>query len=409
MPVLNVQMMRPHPAQAEIVNSPARFRVLACGRRFGKTEVDISELGHRAIKGQQVAYFAPSYKMTQETWRQIMWRLKEVISHASKTEGRMELVSGGSIDLWSLSTTSAESVRGRKYHFVVIDEAGMVVNLHTAWDEVIRPLLVDYRGGALFTSTPKGRNFFYDLYMRGKDPAQLEWDSWNYPSVANPYVHPDEIESARANTVERAFRQEYLAEFVEDAGSVFRNVGPVSYLQPADGPEQAHRLYMGVDWGRDVDFTAISIFDATTNQQVHVERFNQIGWSLQRGRIRALYDKWKPVVILAEKNSIGDPNIEALQQEGLPVQPFVTTSASKPALIERLALAIERADIALIKDDYQMHELRAYTMERVGSHYLYGAPPGGHDDTVIALALSLWAAVANPMVIMRRGGLAAPR
>jgi len=404
MPQYEIQMINPHRGQIPILQSKARFRVLACGRRFGKTEFDISELAHRAIKGQKTAYFAPSYKMTMETWRQVCWRLQPIIAYANKTDGRIELITGGTIEFWSLSTTSAESVRGRKYHFIVIDEAGMMWNLHEVWDEVIRPLLVDYKGGALFTSTPKGRNFFYDLYRRGLDGKNPEWESFNYPSVANPYVSPDEIESARKTTVSRSFRQEYLAEFVEDAGSVFREVGRVSVLPKLEGPEQAHWYSMGVDWGRDVDFTAIVIMDGTTKRQVHVERFNEIGWSLQRGRIRTLYDIWKPAQMIIEANSIGGPNIEALQQEELPVTPFLTTSKTKPMMIEALALAIERQDVMLCADEYQMHELRAYAMEKTGTgHISYGAPPGGHDDVVIALALA-WQGVVtgNPLHMYRQ-------
>lgn len=404
MPTYEVHMIRPHIGQQPILASTARFRVLACGRRFGKTEIDIYELAHRAIKGQRTAYFAPSYKMTMETWRQVLWRLNPIISYANKTDGRIELITGGTIEFWSLSTASAESVRGRKYHFIVIDEAGMMWNLHSVWDEVIRPLLVDYKGGALFTSTPKGRNFFYDLYMRGLDGKNPEWQSFNYPTVKNPYVSPDEVESARKTTVSRSFRQEYLAEFVEDAGSVFREVGRVSVLQPQEGPIQAHWYSMGVDWGRDVDFTAIAIFDGVTKQQVHVERFNEIGWSLQRGRIRTLYDIWKPEHMIIEANSIGGPNIEALQQEELPVTPFMTTGKSKPAMIEALALGIEREEMKLLKDEYQMHELRAYAMEKTAAgNIAYGAPPGGHDDVVISLGLA-WQGVlqGNPENMFRQ-------
>lgn len=400
---LDVQIPRPHPKQAEIIDSTARFRVLACGRRFGKTELVIYEIMHDAIRGKRVAYFAPSYKMMSEVWRELKWRLRNVLTHVNQNEGYMRLVTGGLIDFWSLQTSTAESVRGRKYHKIAVDEAAMIPILEIIWNEVAQPLLVDYEGGALFCSTPKGRNFFYSLYALGLDPTQPDWACWNFPTVANPYIKPPEVERARRNTAERSFRQEYLAEFVDDAGAVFRGVGAVSILQPQAGPLASERYVLGVDWGRDIDFTVISVLESTRLRQVHVERFNQIGWSLQRGRLQKLVDHWQPWLILAEANSIGGPNIEALQQEGLPVQPYTVTSANKAPLIEGLALKIERGEIVLLDDPVQQHELKAYTMSRTATgRYTYSAPEGGHDDTVMALALSLEAAFGSQVVVMRQ-------
>ena len=126
---------------------------------------------------------------------------------------------------------------------------------------------------------------------------------------------------------------------------------------------------------------------------VAIDRFNQVSWSLQRGRLKAICDRWQPAVIYAESNSIGSPNIEALQAEGLPVRPFITTATSKPPLIESLSLAIERRDIALLPDEILLNELAVYTIERLpAGGYRYSAPPGLHDDLVIALALAWYAA-----------------
>ena len=148
--------------------------------------------------------------------------------------------------------------------------------------------------------------------------------------------------------------------------------------------------YFGVDWGKDNDFTCVSVM-TREGRQIHLERFNQIGWAVQRGRLAALYEQFKPRAILAEENSIGSVNIEALRAEGLPVQGFMTTSKSKAPLIDELALAMEREDIVLLNDPTLKHELMAYEMRRTSSGWSYGAPSSGHDDTVMATALSLWA------------------
>src|SRR5690606_12442495 len=126
-----------------------------------------------------------------------------------------------------------------------------------------------------------------------------------------------------------------------------------------------------------------------TRQVVAMDRFNQIGWELQRGRLRALCERWQPHVIFAEENSIGSVNIEALQAEGLPVRPFKMTVTSKKPLIEGLALAIERGEIGLLPDETLLAELTAYEMVRLaGGGFRFGSPSGLHDDCVISLALA---------------------
>jgi hypothetical protein len=128
---------------------------------------------------------------------------------------------------------------------------------------------------------------------------------------------------------------------------------------------------------------------------VDMDRFNQIDWQLQRGRVKAMADKWRARTILAESNSIGEPNIEALRDMGLCVDSFATTPASKPGLIDALALAIENKEIGILDDPVLISELQAYEMERLpGGSFRYSAPEGGHDDTVIGLALA-WHCVVS--------------
>ncbi|MCZ2098124.1 MAG: hypothetical protein LC121_18015 [Anaerolineae bacterium] len=187
-----------------------------------------------------------------------------------------------------------------------------------AWT-VLRPALADRRGRALFLSTPDGLNWFYALYMKGVrgDPG---WHSFQFPTWENPYIQREEVEAARADTPELVFSQEYEAQFIDATGMVFRDVAQACTGQP-EGARDGHTYVFGVDWGRLNDFTAISVIDATEKRQVALGRFTGIGWELQRARLLALYDEYRPSVIWAEENSIGQPNIEA-PGDGLPVKPF---------------------------------------------------------------------------------------
>lgn len=319
-------------------------------------------------------------------WRDLRATTKSLSgTTVNEAQSRLTFATGGSITI--RSTHTPDLLRGAGLDFVVLDEAAYMPP-HT-WAEVVRPMLLDRQGGALFLSTPNGRNWFYDLYALGQDAAQTDWESFHFPSSANPLIAADEFETIHQTTPERIWRAEYLAEFVDDAGVVFRGLRDVATLDVQSGPQEGHRYVMGCDWGREQDFTALVVMDATTRQMVALDRFQHIGWHLQRERLKSLAARWHIDVIWAEANSMGSVNIEALQRDGLPVRSFMTTARSKAPLIESLSLAIERGDISLLTDNTLINELSAYTLERLpGGGYRYSAPAGQHDDTVIALALA---------------------
>lgn len=383
-----------HNAQRVIRDSTARYRVLACGRRFGKTTLITDIAGELLVMGKRVAYYNPSYAQGKEVWEDFKDLLRPVIARKDETTRRLEIIGGGVLKMWSLdSESTAETSLGNSYHAVFVDEAARVPNLMKVWNKTISPMLMDYKGSAFFVSTPKGLNDFYSLYQRGLDPLYPDWQSFHYPTAANPYIHFSEIEKARLEKPELEFREEILAEFIADGAGVFRGVSDAATLSPV--APYAGRFVFGIDWAQSSDYTVVSVIDLNTRKQVALDRFNQLGWQIQRDRVVTLYEAWKPERIIAEHNSIGGPNIEALYQEGLPMQPFTTTAQSKATLIQQLALMIERKQIALLDDPIQRGELHAYAMER-GSTGLprYSAPTGQHDDTVMALALACYG-VAN--------------
>jgi hypothetical protein len=267
------------------------------------------------------------------------------------------------------------------------------------WPEIVRPMLLEKRGKALFLSSPNGLNWFWEIYQLGLNKSQRTWRSFNFQSADNPLISPEELEAIRLGTPERIFREEYLAEFVDDSGQVFRGIREAATAAADAPPVPGRRYAAGLDWGRESDYTAIAIIDADTRQMVALDRFNQIGWSLQRGRLQAMIERWQPSAVWAEENSIGSVNIEALQNEGLPVRPFKTTAQSKAPLIEGLALAIERGELALLPDEVLLGELASYRMERLpAGGYRYSAPSGMHDDCVVATALA-WHGVKQGTVL----------
>jgi hypothetical protein len=384
-----------HAGQRRVVREAARFNVLACGRRWGKSVLGVDRLVESVLYGAPAAYFCPTHKMLAEVWRTVRHRLQPLTERVNMEQHRIELVTRGTLEMWSLEAPDA--VRGRRYRRVVIDEAAMVRDLAHAWQMVIRPTLADLRGDAWLLSTPRGRNFFWECFQRGQaaDAAQAswaEWKSWRMPTATNPHIAPSEIAAARRELPEMVFRQEFLAEFLDQAGGVFRRVTDAATASTQDAALVGHGYVMGVDFARQNDYSVLTVIDTTTRELVALERFNQIDYQVQLGRLHALAERFSPTVIVAEQNSIGLPLIEQLQRQGLPVSPFVTTSASKARIIEALALAFEQGNLRILDNPILIHELQAFAMERLPSGLIrYSAPPSDHDDTVMSLALA-WSA-----------------
>lgn len=365
--------------------------MVACGRRFGKTEVGKLTVMELALRGKQTWWLAPTYAMAGQVWRDMKTMIKPMSAigiQISESERRLDVGSGGLIAV--RSAHHPDYLRGAGLDYVVLDEAAFMEP--RVWPEVVRPMLMERGGGALFLSTPFGRNWFWELYKIGLDPDEPDWASFHFTSLDNPLIPRAEFEAIRRVTPQRIWREEYLAEFIEDAGQVFRGLETVATASSGSRPRVGGRYVAGVDWGREGDYTVIVVLDADERRMVAYDRFNTIGWAFQRGRLKALCDYWQPEVIWAEANSAGSVNIEALQAEGLPMRAFTTTARTKPMLIEQLALAIERGELSILRDRTLLDELAAYTLERLpGGGYRYGAPPGQHDDCVMALALAWYA------------------
>lgn len=385
MPTLTITLPRPHAAQAKVISQAARFNVVNCGRRFGKTTLGLDRCADPAVLAYPIGWFSPTYKMLLEVWREAAIIFQPIEKRKNAQERRIEFVTGGLLEFWSLDDINAG--RGRKYKRVIVDEAAMVKMLMDHWQIVLRSTLADYEGDAWFLSTPKGRNGFWQMWQWGQDPLRPEWHSWQIPTHDNPHINPSEIEAMRQSMPELIFNQEVMAQFLEDAGGVFRRVTDAATAVFLDKP-QAGPYVFGVDWGKMNDFTVIVVLDAKTKQMVHLDRFNQIDYHVQVGRLAALAERFRPVGIVAERNSMGDPIIEQLQRQGLPVLPFTTTNATKTRAIDELAMAFERGEIEILNDLILIGELQAYEMERLPSGMLrYSAPAGMHDDCVMALAM----------------------
>ena len=337
---------------------------------------------------------APSYPVAAVCWRGIKALATQIPNISIRhTDKLITLPSGGEVQV--RSADNPDSLRGEGLDFCVMDECAFIKE--SAWNEALRPALSDRLGKALFISTPKGRNWFWRLWMLGNSGTDDEWRSWRFPTSNNPFIASTEIDAAQSNLPERIFQQEYLAEFIDDAGGIFRGVMAAATATAQEQAVPDHSYIMGVDWGKHNDYTVLTVVDSTTNEVVYLDRFSQIDYTTQLGRLDAAFVRFRPEQIIAERNSMGEPLVEQLFMRGYPVQPFTTTNASKAEAVDALALASEKGEIQIPNDPALIGELQAFEATRLPSGMLrYAAPEGMHDDMVISLALA-WQGVAKPV------------
>lgn len=380
---LTVTLPELHPDQRRVWQHPARFQIISAGRRWGKSRLASLRCVTTALRGGRAWWVFPSYPMAAVGWRMLKRLAVQLPGVKVREVDRLiECAGGGSVQV--RSADNPDSLRGESLDYLVMDECAYMVE--AAWTEALRPTLSDRQGRALFISTPRGRNWFWRTWMAADGAT---WQAWQFPTTSNPFIAATEVEAARRQLPERIFQQEYLAQFIEDGAGVFRRVTEAATATPEDAAAEGCEYVIGVDWGKSADFTALAVLNTTRRALVHLDRFNQIDYALQTMRLRALCERFKPLMVVAERNSMGEPLIEQLMREGLPVQPFQTTNASKAQAIDALSLAFERGDLTIIPDAVMVAELQAYEMERLPSGMLrYSAPEGMHDDTVMALALA---------------------
>lgn len=243
------------PAQNQIASDLHRFRVVNCGRRFGKTTLAIEEIKGKALsKPSRICYVAPTYQQARDiAWEALKKELSPVAIaiNESRLEIRIKTVKGGESIILLRGWESIETLRGQKFDFIVVDEIASMRNWLNNWQEVIRPTLTDMRGEALFISTPKGFNHFYDLF--NLQDVDDDYKSFHFTTYDNVHIPADEVDKARLELTEDRFAQEYLADFRKTEGLVYKEFDRNKHVyNEFSGIQRTSRLIdvsLGVDFG----------------------------------------------------------------------------------------------------------------------------------------------------------------
>lgn len=301
-------------------------------------------------------------------------------------------------EIYFHNASTEDSLRGSALDGLVVDEAASLKGRR--YDEELRPSLMDRKGWLIAIGTPKGRNWFYNLWIRGQDrEAWPEYESWKYSSYENTtehggYLDKTEIDLIAKELPELIYRQEILADFLKGEGSVFRNIDAL--LMGATGPREPDRRYvLGCDLAKTQDFTVLIALDDLGHVR-GFDRFRQIDWEFQKERIKSFVTQY-PGLLVIDSTGVGDPIYDSLFRDGVLVESFKFTSETKRRLVENLSILCDQAELTIPEDlDVLINELKAYTYEILPSgNVRYGAPETLHDDAATALALAAWGLKKN--------------
>lgn len=214
-----------HQPQKTILSNTARFRVLCCGRRFGKTTLAIEEMKCLGLaRPSRIAYIAPTYQQARDiAWEELKKQFAglEPTINESRLEIRFRTIDGKGESIIMLRGWEAvETLRGQFFDLLVLDEVAMMRDFWAMWREVLRPTLTDRKGQGMFISTPKGYNHFHELYLMENEHS--DWKSFKFTSYDNPHIPAEEIDAAKDELTPDSFAQEYMADFRKMEGIVYK-------------------------------------------------------------------------------------------------------------------------------------------------------------------------------------------
>ena len=307
---LNFELL---PWQKQVYSDDTRFKVIVAGRRCGKSRLSAVSLlveGLRCPQGSAVMYVAP----TQGQARQIIWDLlmelgREVISSSHVNNMDITLINGAKI--YVRGSDRPDTLRGVSLTYLVLDEVADIKA--DTWEKVLRAALSDKKGKALFIGTPKGRNWFYDMYNLGESGEDEEWKAWHFTTRDNPLIDPKEIEGAKKTLSSFAFKQEYEASFDNAGTDTFKEEWLKFGEEPNDGNYYIaidlagfENLSMNAQAKKRLDQTAIAVVKATEDGKWFVRKIEHGRWDIKETcqRIIKNIKAFQPAGVGIERGSL---------------------------------------------------------------------------------------------------------
>ncbi len=393
------QGFNPTPQQQKVIdtilNTDAKYITTVSPRQAGKTMLAINMMLYFAIndKGTTTCFVSPIYSMARKVMEEMYEAIKgsDIVERANFSNFEIKLKTGSKI-LFK-SAEREDSLRGYTFDYLIMDESSYIKE--DAYKRAIQPTVFIKGKKVLLFSTPRGRDWFYNMHVMGHDPDFKQYASCRMSYQGNPYVNMQEIESAKKALPEAIFRAEYLGEFLEGESMVFQNFSTNTF---DTYPAPIGKVYAGLDSGQSNDYTVATFIDST-GQVVDIYRDNKKTYEEMTNNVLARVKKWN-ATLMVETNSIGGPVFEALKKQWQDTHPFNTSNSSKREIIESLILAFNENSLRIPSINLYPelhHELEVYEMtyNPKTRTVQYNAREPFHDDMVMSLAIANYNRLQN--------------
>lgn len=390
-----------HAGQRDVFSDTSRFKLVAAGRRWGKTHMSAvytltkALLNEKKVDGRarnlkdlEVWYVAPTYDMAKDIFWGLFKNLAQpLIAKVWENDGKIQLKNGRCVQI--KGSDRPDRLRGVGLSAIVMDEFASMKP--ETWDTILRPTLADVEGEALFIGTPLRKNHFYELYLQAL--RSEDWGCYHFESQTNPYLPKAEVSYAKSTMPAEVFKQEFQASFETGGGLVFDY--PLIKVSENEVPRDG-QVYAAMDpagfytesqtRGRinRLDETAIAIVKVSREGWYVLDVLHG-RWDVRETSIRFLRacQKYKPIATGIEKGMQRQAVLPYLTDQmkrlGIWVNPLELTHGGQ-AKASRIAWALqgrmEHGRLHFVEGDYLA------AMEE----QIYDFPNGRHDDMLDALA-----------------------
>jgi len=389
---IQVELFKPHQIQRKIIEAlkddTIFFVVAVLGRQTGKSLLLENYALYYSLNnpGSKVLIVGPTDSLIQKLYTEIKNSIKRtplITSHKAQ-KGSTEIVFINESKIIFRSAASEDNLRGESVDVLILDEAAFIKQ--DTFETILLPFLNVRGKKCLLASTPRGKNYLHDYFIRGSSKDYPQYKSFKCSSYENPYSNKELLDLFKQTLSTKRFEQEIMAEFV-DSASIFNNIDDVLCLIPQEDPYPNESYFAGIDIGLLNDRSVVSIINSNgflVNQVV----FDRVKTPKLVEHIISLNTKWRFKNIYLEVNGQGLPIYQTLETKLNNLTPFTTTSKSKQEIIDELVYAFNMNSIKLINDAELRIELESFIfIQDDGQRIKYSAMSGHHDDRVMSLAI----------------------
>lgn len=412
----------PHDGQIEVrqgmQESKADVFIIDGSRGWGKSLFTVCDIALPTMlsgNNKQILWVAPTYKICKAPIDDVWFGIDEETNQRfipqicpdtgfkfweyHKGDGEIHLFNGSK--LYIRSATNPDSIVAKGYSLIIIDEGAIISK--TTFEKQILPTARRNNCKIFIISSPRGKNWFYKLFLKGQDPANKSYKSFKQPWWKRPN-YPKLLVELMKDLPDHIRKQEFEAEFIDDIGGTFVNIpsifkGPEIHFESpiqewthknAEQLKQKSTFVVAVDLAKKVDFTVISVFEVQTKKMVKYKRFNKMNYKIVLSEIHEIAEDFNNADIIYDATGVGSSFGDFLSQN-FNVHPYVFTNQSKNELVNKLIMAtehqtIEMPNILTIRHEFEIFE---FSITKTGA-ISYNAPEGYHDDCVMSVAMANW-------------------